>query len=227
MSRRDDRGRSIRRRAAAGVALAGLGGLQWLGRAYGSTRAERHRPLPGDELCPNPQFKTDHATTIDVAPIHVWPWLVQMGWGRAQWYTARWVDRLLFPANGPSAERIVPEWQHLAVGDRILDGPPEAECSFVVEAIDPGRHLVLHSREHLPPGWADRFGAWIDFTWTFVLDDLGDGRTQFQFRSRGRVGPAWVRLLYQVVLVPADFVMARQMLHGVKQRAEARPYGAV
>ena len=24
----------------------------------------------------------------------MWPWLVQMGWSRAGWYTYRWVDRL-------------------------------------------------------------------------------------------------------------------------------------
>ena len=47
-----------------------------------------------------------------------------MGWGRGQWYTARWVDRLLFPDNGPSADRLHEEWQHLKVGDRVLDGAP-------------------------------------------------------------------------------------------------------
>ncbi len=31
-------------------------------------------------------------------------------------YTARWVDRLLFPTNGPSADRIIPELQNIDVG---------------------------------------------------------------------------------------------------------------
>lgn len=196
--------------------------LERLGRAYGSSGAERRCSLPGDELCPAPHFQTDHATTIAAPPKQVWPWLVQMGWGRAQWYTARWVDRLLFPANGPSADRIVPELQGLAIGDRVLDGPPEANCAFVVEVLEPDRVLVLHSREHLPPGWAERFGAWIDFTWAFSLTDCGDGCTRFHFRSRARLGPRWVRVFYRVVMVPADFVMARQMLRGVKLRAEPR-----
>jgi hypothetical protein len=203
-----------------GAALVSWGVLQWLGRTYGCSRAERRHRLPGDELCPAPHFQTDHATTIDVPSSRVWPWLVQMGWGRGQWYTARWVDRLLFPANRPSAQRIVPEWQHLAVGDVILDGPPDAHCAFVVEALEAGHYLVLHSREHLPPGWADRYGAWIDFTWTFMLDDLGDGRTRLHFRSRAQLGPRWVRAFYCAAIIPADFVMARQMLDGVKTRAE-------
>src|SRR4051812_21403022 len=180
----------MRRRVASGMAAAagGYAGLQWLGRTYGATRGERRRELPGDRLCTHPHIGTTHAVTIDATPEHVWPWLVQMGWGRGQWYTARWVDRLLFPDNGPSADVLVREWQRLAVGDRILDGPPEAHCAFVVDDLDPPRHLVLHSTEHLPPGWADRFLV----------------------RTRVRLHPWWVTAVYRAVIVPADFVMSRQ-----------------
>jgi hypothetical protein len=198
----------------------GYAGLQWLGRTYGATRTERRRPLPGDGLCADPHIVTTHAVTIDAAPEHVWPWLVQVGWGRGQWYTARWVDRLLFPNNGPSADVLVPELQRLAVGDRILDGPPEAQCSFVVDALEPPRHLVLHSTEHLPPGWAEQFGACIDWTWAFALDPVDGGRTRFVFRTRVRLRPWWVTAFYWAVIVPADFVMSRQMLRGVTARAE-------
>ena len=167
-----------------------------------------------------PQAITTHATTINAPPDHVWPWLVQMGWGRGQWYTARWVDRLLFPDNGPSADRLHQEWQGLKVGDRVLDGAPDKHTAFVVADLEPNRHLVLHSREHLPPEWADRYGASIDWSWQFVLDPLPEDRTRFIFRSRLRLTPRWVEAFYLAVIVPADFVMARQMLHGVKRRAE-------
>jgi hypothetical protein len=63
----------------AGVAL------QWLGRVYGSTGDERRRQLPGDELVQAPQVITNHAKTIRAPAASVWPWLVQMGWGRGQW----------------------------------------------------------------------------------------------------------------------------------------------
>jgi hypothetical protein len=207
--------------AALGAAAAGYGALQWLGRTYGATPDERRRPLPGDDLCAAPQATTTHAITIDVPPERVWPWLVQMGWGRGQWYTARWVDRLLFPANGPSAERLVPEWQDLRVGDRVLDGPPEMHCAFVVAAMEPDRHLVLHSREHLPPEWVERYGASIDWSWAFVLDRRPGDRTRFVFRSRFHLEPRWVEAFYVGVIIPADFVMGRQMLRGVKERAES------
>jgi hypothetical protein len=144
-----------------------------------------------------------------------------MGWGRGQWYTARWVDEVMFPQNGPSADRLVPEWQELEVGDRVPDGAPEKNCAFVVAILEPGRHFVLHSREHLPPGWAERYGAAVDWSWAFVLDRLpGDG-TRFIIRSRLRLEPRWVAACYVGVIIPADFVMSRQMLRGIRVRAES------
>jgi hypothetical protein len=143
-----------------------------------------------------------------------------MGWHRGGWYTARWVDRLLFPANLPAADSLVAEWQHLEVGDFIPDGAPETGCGFVVEDLEPSHHLVLHSTTHLPPGWVTRFRASIDWTWAFVLEELPAGRTRFLVRSRARLAPWWVAAVYWLVLVPADFVMARQMLTGVKSRVE-------
>jgi hypothetical protein len=208
------------RRAAGAGAVAGYLALQWLGRGYGATRAERRRRLPGDELTRDPMAVTTHAITIGTPAERIWPWLVQMGWHRGAWYTARWVDRLLFPANDPSAERLIPGFQRLRAGDRIPDGPPESGCEFVVAQLDPGRHLVLHSDNHLPSGWKERFGAWMDWTWAFVLDDLGNGTTRFIFRSRLRAGPWWFAASYVLGVVPADFIMSRQMLRGVKTRAE-------
>jgi hypothetical protein len=64
--------------------------------------------LAGDEPLPEATALTTHAITIAAPPAAVWPWLAQMGWGRAGWYTYRWVDRLLFPANGPSANYLFP-----------------------------------------------------------------------------------------------------------------------
>ena len=121
------------------------------------------------------------------------------------------------------AERLYhrPAFQHLDVGDRVPDGPPESGCAFVVTRLEPDQHLVLRSTTHLPPGWAERFDAWLDWTWAFVLDQRSDGRTRFIVRSRVRAGPAWVAALYVLLVVPADFVMARQMLRGLRFRAEA------
>ena len=77
------------------VGAAGWLTLHHLGRTYGSTRHERMHPLPGDGLVEDAQIVATHAVTLAAPPEEVWPWLLQVGWHRAGWYTARWVDRLL------------------------------------------------------------------------------------------------------------------------------------
>ena len=206
---------------AAGAAVVGEAVLIHLGRTYGSTARERDLVLPGDRIVGRPQVVTDHAVTVDAPPSAVWPWLLQMGWGRGGWYTARWVDRLLFPANGPSADDIIPDLQGLSIGDFIPDGPPETECGMIVEQLEPERALVLHSNSHLPLSWRER--AELDWSWAFVLHPLDDGRrTRFHFRSRWTTAPWWFTLGGWLVVVPADFVMSRAMLRGVKERAESQ-----
>jgi hypothetical protein len=190
-----------------------------LGRTYGSTSQERALQLPGDAIVEDPEVVTDHAITIDAPPAAVWPWLVQMGWGRGGWYTARWVDRLLFPANAASADRIIPELQDIDVGAFIPDGPPHTECGLIVEQIERERALVLHSNSHLPKSWRDH--ATLDWSWAFVLTPLDDGRrTRFHFRSRWTTSPWWLTVGGRLGIVPADFIMSRDMLRGVKRRAE-------
>ncbi|MGE0227506.1 MAG: SRPBCC family protein [Dehalococcoidia bacterium] len=213
----------MRRLATAGIlATAALWALLYrLGRTWGATGEERQRHLPGDELVPHAAIVTDHAVDISAPAERIWPWLLQVGWGRGGWYTYRWVDALLFPANAPSATAIRAELQQLAVGDKILDGPPEADCFFTVQELVPERVLVLLSHTHLPPQLRGRPGIGLNFSWTFNLEPLSGGRTRFHFRSRAAAHPWWLLAAYRMLLVPADFLMARSMCMGLKRRAEA------
>lgn len=177
--------------------------------------------MSGDEVVEAAQLSVTHATTLPVPPDDVWPWIVQMGWGRGGWYTARVVDLLLFPANGPSADRILPEHQSLRVGDRVPDGPPETECWFTVVDVEEGRRLVLRSDSHLPLAWRRRGLAVVEWTWAFELRPLrADGRvrTRLVFRWRARTQPSWFTVLVRLLVVPADSFMSRSMFHGLRRR---------
>jgi hypothetical protein len=195
--------------------------LYYLGRTWGSTPEERGWRLAGDEIVPDASWIMDHAITIDAPMEAVWPWLLQVGWGRGGWYTYRWVDRLLFPNNGPSADTILPQFQSLEIGDLIPDGAPDSGCFFVVRALEPGRHMVLYSTTHLPPQLLSKPGFDLRWTWAFALDPKPEGRTRFHLRVRGDVRPWWLQALTHLLIVPADFLMGRGMCRGLKRRAEA------
>ena len=202
------------------IAAEAWGWLHLLGRTWGSTGEERLRYLPGDDLVKDPRLVTNHATTIRASAEEIWPWLVQMGWHRGGWYTYRWVDRLLFPANAGSADSILPEYQDLKVGDRIPDGPPEADCFYEVKLLEPNKLLVLRSWTHLPKELRRYDRNRMEWTWAFYLDELAEHETRFLFRVRGNLAPVWLRTLYHAAIVSVDFVMGRSMCLGLKSRVE-------
>ncbi|GAB3766953.1 hypothetical protein FB382_001728 [Nocardioides ginsengisegetis] len=215
-----------RQRAGAAGLAAGYLALQWLGRTYGTSREERRAAMPGDDLVGRPQIQVTHAITIPAPPARVWPWLAQVGWHRGGWYTARWVDVLLFPDNLPSADRVLDDFQQLEVGDLVPDGRPDTECFFVVRECEPGQRLVLQSTTHLPLSWRVRDRARINWTWSFVLTpEPGGGATRLVFRWRARTRPWWLTLGAHLLIVPADFVMSRDMLIGLRERAGERVDG--
>jgi hypothetical protein len=207
--------------ALAGASvLSAYAVLQVLGRTSGSTPAERRSVLPGDALVPDAQIVTDHAVTVAAPPDQVWPWLTQMGWHLGGYYTPRWVDRLLFPDNWPSLDRLDPLLvRDLRAGDAIPDGPPGTAAYRVVEA-DAPHVLLLHSTTHVPPGWGESRGARISWTWCFLLTATAGG-TRLHTRVRGHMDPWWFAALYLATIVPADHVMATGMLRGIRTRVEA------
>jgi hypothetical protein len=205
--------------AVGAVAVA-----QHLGRTWGSTPSERRQPLPGDDIVTAPDSQTTHAITIDAAPEAIWPWLVQMGYHRGGWYTYPWVDypwvdRFVFRMSNPSADRVVPELQDVEVGDVIPDGPP-GSAWYVVDALRPPHHLVLHSTSHDVP-WRGRRGVHVDWTWAFCLEPATAGRSRLLVRVRIAAAPWWLRLVVAGAIVPADFVMSRAQLRGIRRRVLA------
>ena len=142
-------------------------------RRWGATDEEVHKRLPGDEI-ENPMGDrpvSTRAITIEAPPEGVWPWLVQMGSGRAGFYTHEWVERLLSItyADGHSSTRIHPEWQELQVGDRVpysrfstvpvmLVDVPKALWAgerLVLEPLDGGTRTRLIARTR--GGWTEPF----------------------------------------------------------------------
>lgn len=220
--------RTIRRMAVlAGAAAAYAVAVRPRLLRFGSTADEVARPLPGDEIVPDPTSASTMATTLAAPPTAVWPWLVQMGCTRAGWYSYDLLD------NGGvrSAERIVPEWQELAVGDRV---PVVRDGSqwFVVSVLEPERALVYRSSIDLATGRPfEPSGAWpgsyLDGTWAFVLESRPDGTTRLVVRTRGRNRPRLPLMVFDVAVgEPAHFVMQTRQLANLRRRC-SRPAAVV
>jgi hypothetical protein len=179
------------------LAIAGLaaGTARW-GRQTKATRAEKRGPLAGDDLVPEPMWQATRAVTIAAPTEDVWPWLVQMGFPtkRGGWYNPFWLDRLIFKIHTRSADRIVPELQQLAVGDRVPDSESGVSY-FTIARIDPRHALVLLSHTHPLPAYTD-----VDFAWAFVLEPIPQG-SRLIMRARVRYEPVWPASLGSVVHV--------------------------
>ena len=105
---------------------------------WGATDAEVSAVLPGDGIVPRPRYQQTHAITIGVPPDRVWPWLVQLGHGFGRGlYSYERLERLI-GCDIHNGERIVPEWQHLAVGDdvRLLPRRDGLDLRFEVAILE-------------------------------------------------------------------------------------------
>ncbi len=204
--------------------------------SWGVDPAEQTKKLPGDELIPDAANLITRGITIDAPPEAVWPWLVQMGFGRAGWYS---YDRL--DMKGASADRIVPDLQRLAVGDTM---PTHDDGGFKVRVIEPNRALVVYLDTALVDSWKTQPAESISSTetpglaasgrfmgaaspkdfqisWAFVLEPAGVGGTRLIERTRGWFGkgaPATKVLL--PTLGFGVFVMMQRQMVGIRQRVE-------
>jgi hypothetical protein len=179
---------------------------RWMSR-WGTAPSDLVRVMAGDGLLVNPTFSYTMTVTVNAPPEDIWPWLVQMGYQRGGLYSYDWLDRLFGYLDRPSATRILPEFQHLAVGDAI---PLGKGPSWPVAVIEACRALVLDMRNM----------AGFDWVWQFGLYRVDDKRTRLVSRSRLRTQTVWTRL-FTYAVEPAGFVMTRRMLLGLKARAEA------
>lgn len=188
---------------------------------WGATAEELALALPGDDLVPNAKIDTTHAITIHAPAEQVWPWLVQIGQSRGGFYSYDWIENLMGLAIH-SADRILPEFQNLRVGDTIPLAPDN--FGIPVAILEAERSLVLHgdTRQAAPgEGPPMRPGDYLATRWGFYLLPQPDGSTRLVERWGADYAPnLFNRLFYRIFLEPGAFLMERRMLLGIKERAE-------
>jgi hypothetical protein len=171
---------------------------------WGATDTEVRAAMDGDELLPRATYVATRAITIDAPIERVWPWLVQVGRGRAGFYS----DDLLDNGAKPSAQQIDERWQHLEIGQWV----PMAEkitprTAFRVAEIRAPYELLWRKP---------------DSTWAWTLTRTEDGGTRLVTRIRAAHDRRhWTRWLCSVLLLEVgDYPMQRRMLLHLRARAE-------
>jgi hypothetical protein len=196
-----------------GTNLAAARSMSWLTPTESFHRREPADPIAGDELLPDARAQATHRIDIAAPPTAVWPWLVQMGRGRAGWYSWDLLD------NGgvPSADHVVPSLQGIAVGD-VLPVKPTGPEGFTVLALDPPHSLVLGDASLLRPGTPPPGGP--RGTWAFSLAPRDDGGTRLTVRVRIDYHPRLAVALLRPLVTVLHEIMQRKQLRTLKQRVE-------
>ena len=173
-------------------------------RHWGATPDEAGAAMPGDDLVPRAQYQCTRAVTVNAPPEAVWPWLVQVGCLKAGFYA----DDLLDNLGHPSSDVILPEFQHLEIGQWVPMAPTPTEVTaFKVAGFETNRWLL----------WQQPVS-----TWAWQLEPLSGNTTRLV--TRLRIFYDWgqpARAAFSVLLNEfGDFPMMRRMLLGIKHRAE-------
>jgi hypothetical protein len=208
-------------------------------RSWGVDPAEAELALPGDDLITDPSHTETRGITIDAPPARIWPWLVQMGYGRAGWYSYDALDN-----EGPSTDRVLPEFQSLGVGDIM---PTHPGGGFKVEVVEPERALVLYmdtelmrsqaaqaeveGKTELPTPGLKATGSMlgasypeIAASWAFYLQPAGEGQTRLIERFRARTpGGSPAHLVLGEIMGTGIVLMTRKQMLSIKERVEREP----
>ena len=176
---------------------------------WGATDAEVARAMPGDALSDHPTFLSTRAITIEAAPEDIWPWLVQLGYGRAGFYGYDILENLGSPRGMHSADRILPALQRPVVGDPL---PLSAAGGLIFNAIQPNEYLVWSGASGRFPG---------AFTWALYPVNA----THTRLVSRIQWSHHWMQPLVLVMDLFTEFtdhLAVRKILRGIKDRTEGR-----
>ncbi len=175
--------------------------LQW-----GATSKEAQEPLPGDALTPHVKGQATHAVTIHASAAEVWPWLVQIGQDKGGFYSYSWLENLV-GCRMHNTGRILPEFQHIQVGDKLRLHPKAPPLPVVL--VEPERALVFGSNTSEPG------------TWGLYLKPLDANSSRLVVRSRVEWKPGPLRWAFNYFLFePAHFLMERKMMLTLKHLAE-------
>ena len=192
-------------------------------KRWGATPEEMERDYPGDDLVPDLKGAYLHAITINASAADTWKWLIQIGQDRGGFYSYELLENMI-GCKIRNADAIVPEYQHLEVGD-IIPMHPSMGSPYVVAAMEPDHYLILLQRVDSSTGKTLTIDEklpekYVNMSWLFYLDERDDGTTRLISRSRNDWNQSLGNTIFYGLFGPMTIEMDRKMLKGIKERAE-------
>ena len=189
---------------------------------WGLSAEEAAASFVGDSYVVRPNWLWTHAVHVNAEPKQVWPWVAQIGQGKAGFYAYQWLENLA-GCRIRNADTIHPEWAVSEVGQEFRIHPTAPP--LVVAELVPWRHFVVTNASPglgLTAGDPGRAEDGPKVSWLFLVQPLGDSQSRVVSRYRIAHGrDLRTRLAYgPSLLEPIGFAMDRQMLLGIKERAE-------
>jgi hypothetical protein len=191
---------------------------------WGLSAEEAAASFVGDSYVVHPNWMWTHAVQVAAEPKQIWPWVAQIGQDKAGFYAYQWLENLA-GCRIRNADTIHPEWAVSEVGQEFRihpNAPP-----LVVAELVPWRHFLVttpNQRLGLQEEAARAEGG-PKVSWLFLVQPLREGQSRVVSRYRIAHGrDLRTRLTYgPSLLEPIGFAMDRQMLLGIKERAERGP----
>ncbi len=190
---------------AYSVSLVGAYVVFWRPRrlSRGATGENVVSAMSGDEIVANPSFVATRTVTMRARPEHIYPWIIQMGVGRAGWYGYDWLNNF----GRPSAWGLVPHLQQPEVGD-LIPMSPRGKRGMWIKELETNRRML----------WWDKRG---NMTWLWEIQPIDEDRSRLVTRVRIKyhwLSPATV---FNLLVKLLDWPMMRTSMLGIKRRAEA------
>ena len=174
--------------------------------SWGARPDEIDSSVVGDNLCHDARVVATRCITLPAPPEEVFPWIRQMGFGKAGWYSYDWIDNV----GRKSASGVHAEWQDVVTGSRVPAGP----MSFIATVVESPFSFVLSTSN-------TGLGKRMCFTLAYELRrDPAGTRLVTRMRARINVPGGW--LIEKFLLLPGDGIMLRKQLLTLQKNISAK-----
>jgi hypothetical protein len=169
---------------------------------WGATDDEINHAMTGDNIVKKPNFVATRAVSIKAPPTEVWKWIVQIGSGRAGFYSIDLIDN----NNVPSSRNILPKYQKIEK-DYFIPFTLDQRNGMWVKDYQEPKYIL----------WWDRKGNAI---WGWFLRQTEAGKTRLITRLRTKYDFSFPWILYYILYDFGDIFMMSKCMLGIKERAE-------